>query len=86
MTSTSSATHELALRLIALEASRAASQSAGPSDVERVLERMRLTLSRFAGVAGYRTVILRAVALGKVKTPSLKKVKRAAGRLFAEFR
>jgi hypothetical protein len=71
MTSTSPATWELARRLIALEAPRVAGPDASGSQAGRVCEKLRQPLARFAGVAGYRSLISRAVAMAKAEAPSL---------------
>jgi hypothetical protein len=74
MTSTSPETWELARRLIALEAKHDAPQCVNGSEAASVLEKLRLALSRFAGVAGYRSLISRALALAKAEASSLKSV------------
>ena len=71
MTSTSPATWELARRLIALEARHDAGPVAKGNEAARVCENLRVTLTKFAGVAGYRSLISRALALAKAEVPSL---------------
>jgi hypothetical protein len=71
MTSISPTTWELARRLIALEAPRDAGPDASESQAGRVCEKLRQPLARFAGVAGYRSLISRAVAMAKAKAPLL---------------
>jgi hypothetical protein len=71
MNSTSLATRELARRLIALESQHDAQPVAGPSEAGRVVEKLRITLARFAGAAGYRSLLMRAVTLAKAEAASL---------------
>jgi hypothetical protein len=71
MNSTSPAIRELARRLIALEAPRDARRTEGGSEVARVCEKLRMPLARFAGVAGYRSLISRAMAIAKAEDPAL---------------
>jgi hypothetical protein len=74
MNSTTPAIRELARRLIALEAPREAPRVADGGEVARVCEKLRMPLTKFAGVAGYRSLISRAVAIAKAKDPSLNPV------------
>ena len=74
MNSTTPAIRELARRLIALEAPRDARRVEGGSEVARVCEKLRMPLAKFAGVAGYRSLISRAVAIAKIEDPSLEPV------------
>jgi hypothetical protein len=64
----------LARRLIALEALCVAAPTAGDCRAEQVCEKLRLSLVKFAGNAGYRTLISRALAMAKVEAPSLEAV------------
>ncbi|HEX3147548.1 MAG TPA: hypothetical protein VHR66_05655 [Gemmataceae bacterium] len=54
------------MRLIALEKAR--DPAAGP---RHVCDRLRVPLARLAGVAGYRSLVSRAVALAKAESPAL---------------
>ncbi len=71
MTSPSTAIKELARRLIAAEVAKGEGRGESGSEVTRVCERLRLTLGKFAGVAGYHSLISRAVAGAKAEAPSL---------------
>lgn len=62
---------ELSRRLIALEATYAAVSVAGESLAVRVCEKLRMSLVKFAGIAGYRTLVSRALSLAKVEAPLL---------------
>jgi hypothetical protein len=74
MESTTATPAELARRLVALEASRAAIHAEIDSDVARVCEKLRIPLAKLAGQAGYHSLIARALALAKSKDPALASV------------
>lgn len=74
MNSATPAIQDLARRLIALEAARDAVSIEGGSDVARACEKLRVPLARLAGVAGYRSLISRALAIAKAEAPSLEAV------------
>ena len=59
----------LARRLIALELARGESSPAGGAG--RVCDRLRVPLARLAGVAGFRSLLSRALVLAKAGNPSL---------------
>jgi hypothetical protein len=62
---------DLARRLLAVEA---ASQSAADPRVHeavRVFEKLRVSLTRFAGAGGYTALMRRALALARVEIPAL---------------
>ena len=62
---------DLARRLLAVEA---ASQSAADPRVHeavRVCEKLRVSLTRFAGVDGSRALLRRALALARAEVPAL---------------
>jgi hypothetical protein len=65
------AIRDLAGRLIALEAARDESPGAPVGGAVRVCDRLRVSLSRLTGVAGFRSLISRALALAKAEVPSL---------------
>ena len=65
------ATRDLARRLIALEVARDESPGAPSGGAIRVCDRLRLSLSRLTGVAGFRSLMSRALALAKAEVPSL---------------
>ena len=65
---------DLARRLLAAEA---ASQSAAEPRVHeaiRVCEKLRVSLTRFAGVDGFRSLLRRALALARAEVPALQGV------------
>ena len=73
MTNPSASIRALAQHLLAVEA---ANQST--SDVHeavRVCEKLRISLARFAGPAGYTSLLRRALALARAEVPALQTVK-----------
>lgn len=74
MNSATPAVRDLARRLIALEAARDLGFSGGGTEAERACEKLRVPLARFAGVAGYRSLVARALAMAKAEAPSLERV------------
>ncbi|HVK18023.1 MAG TPA: hypothetical protein VM533_13830 [Fimbriiglobus sp.] len=71
MDSPSPSTRDLARRLLAAEA---ASQSAADPRVHeavRVSEKLRISLTRFAGADGYTAILRRALALARAEVPAL---------------
>lgn len=77
MTSASPSSLELAQRLLALEAARAkkhqgAKRAASRAEpAVRVCEELRAVLTVFAGAAGFRSLLTRALTLAKAEEPSL---------------
>ncbi|WP_171475798.1 hypothetical protein [Frigoriglobus tundricola] len=71
MSTVTPAIRDLARRLIALEAARDTSPGAYPSAAVRVCHRLRAPLVRLAGVAGFRSLMSRALAIAKTEVPSL---------------
>jgi hypothetical protein len=79
MDSPTSSTRDLARRLLA-----ASQTGSGPhvSEVGAVIKRLRISLAKFAGDAGFESLLRRAVVLASADVPSLKSVKIGAdGRL-----
>jgi hypothetical protein len=68
------AVQDLSRRLIALEAQCDSVAIAGESRAVRVCEKLRLSLVKFAGVAGYRALVSRALSMAKAEAPSLEPV------------
>ncbi len=66
-----SVTRKLARRLLIYEA--AAGKSSGPTEsaASRVCEKLRQSLCSITGVAGFRSILLRALVLARSKAPSL---------------
>jgi hypothetical protein len=73
---------DLAQRLLALEAARLNSSAARADAAAQVIEKLRLHLIKLAGVAGFRSLLSRALTLAKAEAPSLNIVRiRADGSL-----
>lgn len=65
------AMRELAQRLIALEVASDLGSNPGKNAAFRVLEKLRLLLTRFAGSDGFAALMRRAIALSRTGNPSL---------------
>lgn len=72
MDTPTSSTRDLAKRLLA--ASRTGSDPQ-VSDVAAVIQRLRISLSKFAGDAGFVSLLRRAVAMASADVPSLQNVR-----------
>ena len=73
---------DLARRLLTFEAARRNSSAARADAAARVIEELRLHLIKLAGVAGFRSLLSRALTLAKAEAPSLNIVRiRADGSL-----
>ena len=64
----------LARRLLALEAASPAGTDAHVPQAVRVCERLRISLTRFAGADGFTALLRRALALARAEFPSLSRV------------
>ena len=65
------ASRDLARRLLAVEAAIAAPPGAHAHEAVRVCEKLRISLSRFAGPEGFTSLLRRSVALAGAEDPSL---------------
>lgn len=73
---------DLARRLLALEAASQSATDTHAHEAERVFEKLRISLTRFAGADGFTALSRRALALARADVPSLQSVKvDADGRL-----
>jgi hypothetical protein len=70
MNRTTPAIQDLARRLIALEAARDPSHGSVGAAV-RACEKLRVPLAKLVGVAGFRSLLSRAMAVAKAEVPSL---------------
>lgn len=68
------ATQDLARRLIALETAGDVNSHEGCVEVVRVCEKLRISLARFFGLDGYRSLLMRALAMAKAERPALEPV------------
>lgn len=73
MDAPSASVRALARRLLALEAASGAS-SAHQHEAVRVCQKLRLSVTRFAGANGFSSLLRRSLALARVDVPSLKSV------------
>jgi hypothetical protein len=71
-------TRDLALRLLAYEDAAGESSEPAESSAFRVCERLRQPLITLAGVAGFRSLLSRALTLARAEAPSLSAVQVAA--------
>lgn len=71
MNSAAPAIRELARRLIALEAAHGANSAVGGCETAQACEKLRVSLVKLAGAAGYRSLISRAFAIAKAEFPAL---------------
>jgi hypothetical protein len=67
-------TRELALRLLALEAAGQPADETRTHEAVRVCEKLRVSLTRFAGPDGFAALLRRAVSLARASDPSLSSV------------
>jgi hypothetical protein len=65
---------ELAQRLLALEAAGPAAAESHGNEAVRVCDKLRETLTRFAGADGFTALLRRAVALARAEVPALQSV------------
>ena len=76
MDAPSASVRKLAQRLLALEAiSESASSDARAHEAVRVCDKLRVSLTRFAGTDGFASLLRRALALARAEVPSLDRVK-----------
>ena len=79
---------DLARTLVALEATNQTASGSDLHEAARVSEKLRISLTRFAGADGFTALSRRALALARADVPSLQAVTvKADGRLegFVEF-
>jgi hypothetical protein len=69
---------ELAHRLLAYEAGADKASKPMGSPILRVYEKLRQSLTEFVGVAGFQSLVSRALALAKPEAPSLSEARVAA--------
>ena len=65
----------LALRLLALEAANQSTAGAHVHEGVRVCEKLQISVTRFAGSAGFTSLLRRALALARAENPSLQTVR-----------
>ncbi len=62
---------DLARRLLALEAAQGGPSDQPVDEAVRACERLRVLISKFVGVAGFGSLLSRALSLAKAEVPSL---------------
>jgi hypothetical protein len=76
MDAPSPAVRKLARRLLILEAkSESAGSDARAHEAVRVCDKLRISLTRFAGADGFASLLRRALTLARAEVPSLDRVK-----------
>jgi hypothetical protein len=76
MDAPSSSVRKLARRLLTLEATnQSADTDARAHEAVRVCDKLRVSLTRFAGAEGFASLLRRALALARAEIPSLDRVK-----------
>jgi hypothetical protein len=71
----SASMRDLARRLLAVEAASQSATGAHVHEAVRVCEKLRISLTRFAGADGFTSLLRRALALARADVPSLQTVK-----------
>jgi hypothetical protein len=71
MDTLSSSTRDLARRLLAVEAASQSATDPRVHEAVRVCEKLRVSLTRFAGVDGFTALLRRALALARAEVPAL---------------
>ena len=74
MTANLASMKDLARRMLAFEAARAVASDARVDAAVRVCEQLQGPLVRLAGIAGFSSLLSRALALAKVEAPTLRAV------------
>ncbi|MEO6437313.1 MAG: hypothetical protein ABIP55_16340 [Tepidisphaeraceae bacterium] len=64
----------LARRLLALEAANRTAADAREHEAVRVCEKLRISLTRFAGADGFAALLRRTLALARAEVPSLSRI------------
>jgi len=75
MTTAPATSWDLARRLIVLEAARDEFSTSHAGGAGRVCDRLRVPLARLAGVAGFRSLLSRSLALARAEVVSLEPVR-----------
>jgi hypothetical protein len=71
----SASMRDLARRLVAVEAASQSATGAHVHEAVRVCDKLRISLTRFAGSDGFTSLLRRALALARADVPSLQTVK-----------
>jgi len=68
------AQQNLARRLLALEAARASASEERTHEAVLVCEKLRISLTRFAGAEGFASLLRRSLALARAEVPALSRI------------
>jgi hypothetical protein len=71
MDTPSRSTRDLARRLLAVEAASPSAAEPRVHEAVRVCEKLRVSLTRFAGADGFKALLRRALALARAEVPAL---------------
>jgi len=71
----SASMRDLARRLLAVEAASQSATGAHAHEAVRVCEKLQISLTRFAGSDGFKSLLRRALALARTEEPALQAVK-----------
>lgn len=63
--------HDLARQMLTIEAASQRAANAHPHEAVRVCEKLRVSLTRFAGAEGFASLLRRSVSLARAEIPSL---------------
>jgi hypothetical protein len=75
MDTSSASMRDLARRLLAREAASQSAIGTHVNEAVRVCEKLQISLTRFAGSDGFKSLLRRALALARADVPSLQTVK-----------
>ena len=75
MDTSSASMRDLARRLLAVEAASQSATGVQVHEAVRVCEKLRISLTRFAGSDGFTSLMRRALALARADVPSLQIIK-----------
>jgi hypothetical protein len=78
MDKASASMRDLAERLLALEAAKRSGSDSNEHVGAQVCDKLRISLTRFAGTDGFTALLRRALALARADAPSLQSVKVSA--------
>lgn len=71
---TSPSIRRLARQLLAVEVTAHGTDAQGQHEALRVCEKLRISLTRFAGADGFAALLRRALALARAEVPSLSRI------------
>lgn len=74
MDAPSASVRALARRLLALEAASGSAGGAHQHEAVRVCQKLRFSLTRFAGADGFNSLLRRSLALARADVPSLQSI------------